>query len=355
MQYLLLLLSILSIDLTRGQCNQNYPIVLLHGITSDKSELTSVSNWITENLPNKVFNIEIGNGKPDSIFKTMDWQLNELCYEIYNIPELENGFHFIGMSQGGLLARGYVERCNKFPVINLITWVSPHGGVYGFDEKYFEFKNIYKPFYQNIYSFSGYWKDPFRYNMYLASASFLPYLNNEKENEENKYPYKANDMLFDFDYDYNYNYEYIYDYELVAWSSEQNKQNMLSLTNFVMIWSPNDDVLSPPQSGKFSFYKIIDANSDIEMDISKIEPGIETSMETSIDANMEIEELFLNEISLPIIDLFDSQQYIEDWLGLRTLYETNRLHIFETNCTHSGHKTEECFPQLEELTFNFLI
>jgi palmitoyl-protein thioesterase len=301
-----------------------YPIVLLHGITSDKTELVPVANWIMEKLPNRVFNLEIGNGKPDSIFKTMDWQLNELCYEIYNIPELANGFHFIGMSQGGLLARGYVERCNKYPVINLITWVSPHAGVYGFDEKYFEFQNVYKPFYQNLYSFSGYWKDPYRYDMYLASASYLPYLNNERQGQNAYYP---EDNLFDYE-----NMDLHYDYELISWNPETNKANMCSLTNFVMIWSPNDDVLSPPESGKFGFYEINNQITEIHLES---QPKMYTS--------------------IPVIDLFDSPQFKNDLIGLRTLWNNNRLHILETNCTHSGHKTIQCFPQLEELTFPFLI
>jgi hypothetical protein len=73
---------------------------------------------------------------------------------------------------------------------------------------------------------------------------------------------------------------------------------------------------------------------------------------------LEKEEFFngyMNGEPLPVLDLFDSDQFKEDWLGLRTLWETSRLHIFATNCTHSGHKTEECFPQLEELTFPFLV
>jgi palmitoyl-protein thioesterase len=303
-----------------------YPIVLLHGITSDKSELTEVVNWLMAKLPNKVnkvkvYNIEIGNGKMDSIFKTMDWQLNELCYQIYNIPELENGFHFIGMSQGGLLARGYVERCNKFPVQNLITWVSPHAGVYGIGNISgldINFKNIYTSIYQNIYSFSGYWKDPFRYEQYLSSASYLPYLNNEP-NDNNFQKMQNSYYLLD-----NF-------YQSIEWEPEKNKANMLSLKNFVMIWSANDDVLSPPESGKFEFYDIVSKQS--------------------IQSRQSIQP---NEL-LPIIDLFESEQYTKDLIGLRTLYKSNRLHILETNCTHSGHKTQECFPQLEILTFPFLV
>lgn len=296
-----------------------YPIVLLHGIISDKTELTTVANWLMEKLPNKVYNIEIGNGKMDSIFKTMDWQLNELCYQIYSIPELENGFHFIGMSQGGLLARGYVERCNKFPVQNLITWVSPQAGVYGIGNISgldINFKNIYTPIYQNIYSFSGYWKDPYQYEKYLGSASYLPYLNNEERNSQNTLT--SYDLLDD-------------NWASIAWEPEQNKANMLSLKNFVMIWSPNDDVICPPESGKFSFY---DTKSN------------QATQSTKATQSNEL---------LPIIDLFESEQYIKDFIGLRTLYESNRLHILETNCTHTGHKTQECFSQLEKLTFPFLV
>ena len=298
-----------------------YPIVLLHGISSDKSELSDVALWLLEKLPNKVYNIEIGNGKMDSIFKTMDWQLNELCYQIYNIPELENGFHFIGMSQGGLLARGYVEQCNKFPVQNLITWVSPHAGVYGIGNISgldINLKHIYTSIYQNIYSFSGYWKDPFRYEQYLSSASYLPYLNNEP-NDNNPQEMQNSYYLLD-----NF-------YQSIEWDPEKSKNNMLSLKNFVMIWSANDDVLNPPESGKFGFYDIVSGQSS--QSSQSVQP---------------------NEL-LPIIDLFESEQYIKDFIGLRTLYESNRLHILETDCTHTGHKTQECFPQLEKLTFSFLV
>ena len=39
-------------------------------------------------------------------------------------------------------------------------------------------------------------------------------------------------------------------------------------------------------------------------------------------------------IILPVIDLFYSDQYKNNFLRLRDLYETGRLHILETNCTH---------------------
>ena len=298
---------------------QPYPVVLLHGITSDKTELSGVANWLVERLPEeqKVFNLEIGNGKQNSLFKTMDWQLKELCYTIYNMPELEQGFHFIGMSQGGLLARGYVERCNRFPVRNLITWVSPHAGVYGINEIYFDWDKVYSSFYQNLYSFAGYWKDPFQYEAYLTNSTFLPYLNNESP------------LLEEYD---NHGFDFY-----------KNRENMLLLDNFVMIWSAADDIITPPQSGRFEFYDIICGDLFI----------LECNEKRAYMENEFLENA--NADPLPLENFFNSMQYIYDLLGLRTLYDTGRLHMLETNCTHSEHKTPQCFPQLEQLTMPFLV
>ena len=293
------------VNLNRSYYNPT-PIVILHGITSDTSELAPVEEWLKSRLPNQVYNIEIGNGRRNSLFKSMDWQLKELCLAIYAIPALERGFHFIGMSQGGLLARGYVQRCNRFPVRNLITWVSPHAGVYGFNEIYFNWQKVYTPLYQSRYSFASYWKDPYQYETYLANSTFLPYLNNESPNFEA--------------------------YEKLGFNYHHSRERILSLDNFVMIWSGNDDVISPPQSGQFEFYDILCSTRET--------PGCL--------------ERITND-SLQVQDFFNSSQYVQDLLGLRTLYLAGKLHMLETNCTHSGHKTAVCFPQLEELTFSFLV
>ena len=197
----------------------------------------------------------------------LDKQLSLLCDSIYAIEELQKGFDFIGMSQGGLLARGYVERCNKYPVRNLINMVSPNGGVViptNID--------MYKPFYQKHFAFSGYWRDPTDLLNYFANCSYLPSVNNERWSE----------------------------------FSAQYKANLLSVANFVVIWSPNDDVLTPPESGKFSVF----------------------------DENYTI------------IPLEDTPLYQHDLLGLRTLAERAQLGIYETNCSHVEHNAPECFNQL---------
>ena len=252
------------------------PVVVLHGVESSSEKMVPFCDWLTENYDVKVFNIEIGNGEKTSLYTPLPKQLEELCATIYKIDELEEGFNFIGMSQGGLLARGYVEQCNLYPVTNLITLVTPHGG---------EFiktitTNFYTDFFQKHLSVAGYWRNPLDLPAYLSKCSYLPILNNEIETDE---------------------------------SSEQLEQ-ISKLEHFIMIWSPYDTVLSPPESGKFSFY----------------------------------------DEELKVISLEDSDLYKKDLLGLKYLNENGKLKAYETNCSHVDHRNPVCFPQLYPILKQYL-
>jgi palmitoyl-protein thioesterase len=272
--YLMFLISYLfCFPMVEG--NINAPIVVLHGVASSAPNMNDFSVWLEKVFTTKVFNIELGNGFKTSLYSPLTEQLNELCSTIYAIDELKDGFNFIGMSQGGLLARGYTEQCNKYRVINLITMVSPHGGV-------IEDINIdmYSPFAQKHLSLAGYWRDPKKIDTYLDTCSYLPIINNEK----------------------------------ITLISELQLKNIKSLKNFILIWSENDDVVDPPESGKFSFY----------------------------DDNYNI------------IDIKETVIYKKDLLGLKYLDEKNAFHIHETNCTHVQHRDTRCFPQLYTIFNRYL-
>jgi palmitoyl-protein thioesterase len=146
----------------------------MHGVLASKENMAELKSMLELNFKIDVYNMEIGNGVPTSIFTPMETQLQTLCNEIYKIDALKNGFNFIGMSQGGLLARGYVEYCNKYPVINLITLASPNGGVY---YKTSLADNYYEPSKQESLSISNYWRDPYRYDIYLSNSTYLAQLN----------------------------------------------------------------------------------------------------------------------------------------------------------------------------------
>ena len=261
-------LPLSAVNLSAVNLNaQPMPIVVLHGVASSAPNMNVFSVWLEKTFNTKVFNIELGNGFKTSLYSPLTEQLNELCSTIYAVDELKDGFNFIGMSQGGLLARGYTEQCNKYPVLNLITMVSPHGGV-------IENINIamYSAFWQKQLSIASYWRDPQNLNNYLEKCSYLPIINNEK-------------------------------FTLI---SDLQIKNIKSLKNFILIWSENDDVVNPPESGKFSFY----------------------------DYNYNV------------IDIEETLLYKDDLLGLKYLDEKNKFHIHETNCTHVQHRDPICFPQL---------
>jgi len=195
------------------------PIVLMHGILSDTTKMQPVADWLRENTGGAVvIPIEIGNGKQDSAALTMPDQLSRFCQSIRDQEAvLSGGFNLIGISQGGLLARGYVQQCSDFPVRNLITWVAPHGGVYPYPDPL-----IYSDVSQSKNSYPGYWRDPYQYNNYLTQSAYLADLNNENPGP----------------------------------NSSVYRDRLLGLDNLVLIWSRMDDVLEPPASGQFGTYAI---------------------------------------------------------------------------------------------------
>jgi palmitoyl-protein thioesterase len=260
--------------------NKVIPTVLMHGVLANKENMEELKTLLELNFKIPVYNIEIGNGAITSLFTSMNSQLETLCNTIYSMDELKDGFNFIGMSQGGLLARGYVEYCNKYPVINLITLVSPNGGVF---YKTPSADNFYKPLQQSTLSISNYWRDPYQYDLYLSNSTYLAQLNQEV-------------------------------------MSNSIQDNLDSLHNFIMVWSPLDEVIMPPESAKFSLQYVDETDKQVKL-----------------------------------LDLVDTYVYKSGCLGLKKLNEENRLRIFTTNCTHSQHREPECFHQLKPLFEEYLL
>ena len=254
---------------------EEYPTVLMHGVLANKDNLNELKEMLEMNFNIKVYNLELGNGAHYSLYTPMKKQLSDLCELIYSMDELKNGFNFIGMSQGGLLARGYVEYCNQYKVNNLITLVSPNAGVF---YKNNFFYNIYEPTKQEELSFADYWRDPYRYELYKSNSTYLAELNDEIS----------------------------------------IKRRLDVVNNFVMIWSQRDEVIEPPESAKFSMY-------------------------------------FVNNDKLELLELRDTSLYQNNFLGLKTMNEQNRLHFHETDCLHSEHREPECFHKLKHVFEKFLL
>jgi palmitoyl-protein thioesterase len=261
-----------------AQQKSNKPVVLLHGVESHAENLVDLQQWLQNTFNRTVYNIELGDGDDYSTDTPIYTQVDEFKQTIENISALSDGFDFIGISQGGLIGRGYVEKYNQnhFHVDNLITLVSPHGGVF---HKYATFIDFYTKKMQTKLSISNYWRDPNKMFKYLLHSAFLADANNEKVSKNDLY-----------------------------------KENILSLKNFVMVYSPNDEIVKPPESGFFGIYNK----------------------------------------SNQLVNLTQTELYKHDWIGLKTLDESNRLYVFSTNCTHVEHRMPVCFPQLYPIFKKFL-
>jgi palmitoyl-protein thioesterase len=241
--------------------------------------LEELKFWIQEKFDRPVYNLELGDGDDYSTDTPVYTQVDELKNTIYKIPELKEGFDFIGISQGGLIGRAYVQLYNhlsNYQVNTLITLVTPHGGVY---DKNLGFFNFYTKKMQKTLSFSNYWRNPNELIQYLTHSSFLADANNERLNKNETY-----------------------------------KKNIMNLENFVMVYSPNDEIIKPPETGIFAIY----------------------------------------DKKLHTINLKSTELYKKDWLGLKYLDENNKLFFERTNCTHVEHRMPICFPQLYNIFKQFL-
>jgi palmitoyl-protein thioesterase len=267
-----MLLVILSLFLSVAATAER-PIVLMHGIESNAGNMVELADWVGVTFNRTVVNVELGDGDSYSTDTPMWEQIDAFNDVIGNNTALREGFDFIGISQGGLIGRGYVSRYNSPPISNLITLVSPHGGVY---DKNLGFIDFYSLIAQSTLSFAGYWRDPTEPIKYHLFSSFLPIVNGEKPLKRNKY--------------------------------------LQTLTNFAMVFSPNDEIIKPPSSGIF--------------------------------------DTFAEDLSVLLLE--NNPMYTEDWIGLKVLNETGRLHTHQTNCTHVEHRMQVCFSQLYPILANYL-
>eukprot|EP00005_Dracoamoeba_jomungandri_P001287 CAMPEP_0174252088 /NCGR_PEP_ID=MMETSP0439-20130205/1713_1 /TAXON_ID=0 /ORGANISM="Stereomyxa ramosa, Strain Chinc5" /LENGTH=300 /DNA_ID=CAMNT_0015332581 /DNA_START=34 /DNA_END=936 /DNA_ORIENTATION=+ len=260
------------------------PVVLMHGINDDAGSMEHAKELIESKLPGVyVRALEIGDGKFDSIFWSSNHQVKKMCSLLQDDKNLTGKkINLIGFSQGGILSRGYLEKCNDPPVKNFISWVAPQMGVFGVPEvghiKYLNWTLdeiadlfIYDKFFQDLLSFAGYWRDPYDLKKYATHCTYLPLINNNPAS---------------------------------GTPTDSYKKNILSLENFIMSYSSADDVLIPKETGWFGAYAA---------DTTKV-----------------------------IIPLEQQQFYTEDWIGIKTLADTNRLIRFETNCSHPDYHSS-CF------------
>lgn len=139
-----------------------------------------------------------------------------------------DGVNVLGYSQGGLLARSFIQFYKNHNVKRLVSLSSPQAGQYGDAFLHLIFpslfaKTAYELFYSRIgqkTSVGNYWNDPNQRQLYLRYSEFLPYINNE----------------------------------VLSTNSSQFRDNLLKLEKMILIGGPQDDVITPWQSAHFGFF-----------------------------------------------------------------------------------------------------
>jgi palmitoyl-protein thioesterase len=105
----------------------------------------------------------------------------------------------LGLSQGGLFLRAYVQRCNKPQVRSLVTFGTPHNGIMEFREctdtdlvcratMALLHTNKWSDFAQSWLVPAQYFRSPSNgYESYLEHSNFLADINNERESKNMTY------------------------------------------------------------------------------------------------------------------------------------------------------------------------
>jgi len=164
----------------------------------------------------------VGNGL-GSITTKLAAQVQEFTAEVRADPQLKGGFHVVGLSQGNLVLRAYVEQVNDPPVKTFVSICGPSNGIANCPNNI-----LYKlvcPLwkldkYEASVAFSDYWKDPSNKDQYLQKNRFLADLNNERDEKNATY-----------------------------------KANMLTLEKYVLVMATGDNMVVPKESEQHGYYK----------------------------------------------------------------------------------------------------
>ena len=259
-----------------------YPIALFHGIIKDckSSQMQGIKNRLEKYLNTRVYCIEIGNGSVNSITMNLEQQSKIACDKIKNHPAFQNKFNIFGVSQGTIISRYIIEKCNyNGKIQNYVSLMGPQMGIGYIPKltcgKLCDYINKVVSDYENknpdklmkILGPASYWKYRYHYDRYLKHNVYLKDLNNEG-----------------------------------AVKKEEYKKRILSLNKILLIKGSKDTVISPKESSWFEFYDIKGKN---------------------------------------IVPLKDSEFYKKDFIGLRQMNEKGRLKFALFNAKHVKYSENE--------------
>ena len=207
-----------------------YPIAVFHGIV-DSCTMKNTSRLVSDlqnDLEVHVECIEIGNGFMDSVTKPIQSQVEEACEKIKANPNFQGKFNVLGISQGTLIGRYIIEKCDmEGQVMKYMSFDGPQMGIASIPKitcgSFCEWLcNITAPLAYKLMDHvapCGYYKYKFDQETYMKTNVFLKMLNNENEIKD-----------------------------------EEVYRRFSSLERVKLIKSKEDSVITPRDSSWFQFY-----------------------------------------------------------------------------------------------------
>jgi len=259
-----------------GVANSSYTVVLMHGLgdSSENPGMQSLATSLEARYPGMYTLVAPVANFLDSIFTPMTQQVDEFAAAVRADPNLAEGFSALGLSQGGLVVRGYIQKYNDPPVRNFVSICGVMNGAFDcpLEVQIIPFAcELWKSnpfrflFNSSVLSFSEYFvlyaTDAGR-TEYLTENAFLPPLNNEVVNAFNA----------------------------------TGKKNIRSLAKLAVIGATQDTMLIPWQAAQFGGY-VTDSDKTV-------------------------------------YGFTEGPHYTQDLIGLRELYDDGRMDLLSFDGDH---------------------
>ncbi|KAH6945615.1 hypothetical protein HPB50_009299 [Hyalomma asiaticum] len=266
--------------------SQGFPIVMWHGLGDsccNPLSLGGFKNFLEQSIPGVYVNsLRIGanmiNEIGNSYFMNINQQVDEACKIIANDTNLSGGYNALGFSQGSQFLRAVAQRCPEPPMRNLISLGGQHQGVYGLPRCPGESSELCE-YARKLLNLGAYW-DVVQDHLVPAQYWQDPF---------DRQTYIAKSLFLS-----DINNERV--------KNETYKENLLKLHNLVLVMFENDTVVDPKATSWFGYYAEHDDKT--------------------------------------IVPLQDQKIYTEDWIGLKQLDQSGRLHFLSTLGDHLQFKEE---------------